>query len=68
VAGSHHAAGGAFRLDDARRFSPVWFVLAVSYPALALTKVRSFSNIARRTIRWRAPSLTRPGCSGGYCF
>lgn len=23
-------------------FSPVWFVLAVSYPALALTKVRSF--------------------------
>lgn len=25
-----------------RDFSPVWFVLAVSYPALALTKVRSF--------------------------
>ena len=23
-------------------FSPVWFVVAVSYPALALTKVRSF--------------------------
>jgi fatty acid desaturase len=23
-------------------FSPVWFVLAVSYPALALTKIRSF--------------------------
>ena len=23
-------------------FSPLWFVLAVSYPALALTKVRSF--------------------------
>ena len=23
-------------------FSPIWFVLAVSYPALALTKVRSF--------------------------
>jgi fatty acid desaturase len=41
VAGSR-AAGGAFRLDDARRFFPVWFVLAVSYPALALTKVRSF--------------------------
>lgn len=25
-----------------RGFSPLWFVLAVSYPALALTKVRSF--------------------------
>lgn len=25
-----------------RGFSPVWFALAVSYPALALTKVRSF--------------------------
>lgn len=26
----------------AQGFSPLWFVLAVSYPALALTKVRSF--------------------------
>ncbi len=32
----------------AQGFSPLWFVLAVSYPALALTKVRSFSNTAPR--------------------
>lgn len=33
---------GLFALMAQRGLSPLWFVLAVSYPALALTKVRSF--------------------------
>lgn len=36
------AADGPADLDGGAGFSPLWFVLAVSYPALALTKVRSF--------------------------
>lgn len=49
-------------------FSPLWFVLAVSYPALALTKYALFWNIARRTTRWRVRWLTKQACSGACCF
>ncbi len=39
----------------AQDFSPLWFVLAVSYPALALTKVRSFlEHRAADVTRWPA--------------
>ncbi len=50
-----------------RVFSPLWFVLAVSYPALALTKVRSFLEHRAADDPLARSVINEAGLTGGRC-
>ncbi len=51
----------------AQGFSPLWFVLAVSYPALALTKVRSFLEHRAADDPLARSVINEAGLPGGRC-
>ncbi len=51
----------------AQGFSPLWFVLAVSYPALALTKVRSFLEHRAADDPLARSVINEAGLPGGCC-
>lgn len=51
----------------AQGFSPLWFVLAVSYPALALTKVRSFLEHRAADDPLARSVINEAGPPGGRC-
>ena len=53
---------------QAQGIGAAFYLLAISYPALALTKVRSFLSIAPWTHRRHVLLLMRRAGRGGCCF
>ena len=60
-------ADGLLAWMAAQGFSPLWFVLAVSYPALALTKVRSFLEHRAADDPLARSVINEAGLSGECC-